>query len=330
MSEDRRHNRDHEISRPLVELVSAYLDDRESLSSRELEHVERLLEQDQSARRIHAELRAITGGLANLGPVPAPRSYHLDAEMVGAPQPVVMQETAAWSGARWARHTQKVRWATAAAAILFVFVLGADLALNGLVSDSDGDQDLFQTDQSEMTGRSADDSDADVGDGAAAVEDDAGDDAGAGEDAPSTLLVPETSEESDEAQGDMDSDTSDEAIATEAVEESADESEAETDAGDGTDAVTGDADDDRPADDSVSEGPDEPAVDAATPGEAGSTEQMFTFDRDVASETGDGGSDRRPWRIAQFSLAVLLGLLITALVVLPRLGGSASRTRGGQ
>jgi len=327
VSEDRRHNRDHEISRPLVELVSAYLDDRDSLSGRELEHVERLLEQNQDARRIHAELRAITGGLANLGPVPAPRSYHLDAEMVGAPELVVMQETTAW----YVRHTQKVRWATAAAAILFVFVLGADLALNGLVSDSNGDQDHFQTDQSEMTGREAGDFDEDAGDdGAAVAEDDAGDEAGEGEEAPSTLLVPDTSGDSDEAESDMDSDTSDEAIPTEALEESAEESEAEPDTGGGTDAIPGDSDEDRPADDSDSEPPDEPAADVVTPDAAGPTEQSLAFEQDVAAETDDGGSDRRLWRIAQFSLAVLLGLLITALVVLPRLGGAASRTRGGQ
>lgn len=322
MSDDRRHNREHEISRPLVELVSAYLDDRESLSSRELEHVEELLEQDRDARQIHAELRAITRGLESLGPVPAPRSYHLDAEMVGAPEPIVMQETSAW----YVRHTEKVRWATAAAAVLFVFVLGADLVLNGIVSDSNGDQDLFQTDQSEMTGRQADDFDADAGDDGAAVAEDAGE----GEEAPSTLMVPETSGDSDEAESDMDSDTSDEPIATEAVEESADESDDESEAGDGTDEVTGDADDASPADETVPEPPDIPAADVGTPDDSGSTEQMLTFDQDAAAESDDGDSDRRLWRIAQFSLAVLLGLLITALVVFSRLGGAASRPRGGQ
>ncbi|CAN5816027.1 hypothetical protein BH23CHL2_BH23CHL2_07340 [soil metagenome] len=297
MSDDRRHNRDDEINRPTAELISAYLNDWESLSSQELERLELLLDEDQDAQRIHAELRVITRELGNLDHVPAPRSYHLDAEMVGAPEPVVLQETSAW----YAHHAQTVRWATAAAAILFVFVLGADLVVNGVFFDT-GDDDVFETNQAEMTSRQADDDNAEAG--ASDAEESAGDDAGAGEDAPAAL-VPESAGDDDAAPDEPDSDIS--AMESAPSEEDQGGASAEPEAGDG--ALTA-----IPT----------PAID-----ESASGDRPFAVDQ--AQLDADGGdSDRRLWRIAQFSLVVLLGLLITAMVVLPRLGNGTTRTRNGE
>lgn len=287
------------MNRPAAELISAYLDDRESLSRQELEDLELLLDQDQDAQRIYAELRVITRELGNLDDVPAPRSYHLDTEMIGASEPVVLQETSAW----YARHAQTVRWATAAAAILFVFVLGADLVVNGVYFDT-GDDDAFETNQAEMTSRQADDDDAAAGSSdAGESEESAGDDAGAGEDAPAAL-VPES------AGDDADSDESDSDIsAMESAPSDEDQGgdSAEPEAGDGA----------------------EIAIPTAAIDESASGDRPLAFDQ-AQLEADGGDSDRRLWRIAQFSLVVLLGLLITAMVVLPRLGSGTTRTRSGE
>jgi hypothetical protein len=49
---------------------------------------------------------------------------------------------------------------------------------------------------------------------------------------------------------------------------------------------------------------------------------------DASLDEDDDGSDRRTWRIAEISLVVVLGLLITAIIVLPRLAGSSARRSG--
>jgi hypothetical protein len=51
----------------------------------------------------------------------------------------------------------------------------------------------------------------------------------------------------------------------------------------------------------------------------------MAFDADD-SGAADEGSDRRLWRIAEFSLVVLVTVLITAMIVLPRLGRRSART----
>ncbi len=305
MSEDRRHNREAADARTLAELISAYLDDPEYLSAEELANVERLVAEDDEARRIHAELRVISQALTELEPIPAPRDYHLTAEMVGAPEPVQLQARRDGSPAWYARHADTVRWATAAAAVIFVFVLGADLILNGVLSDPATTGDSVQTNQADTMVREADD--ADDGDAAAddsAMDEEAGGDAGAGEDAP-PVVTPEVAE--DGASGGQE------------AEESADDPEAAALAPEAEDGEDQGANNDDAAAATAEALSEEPATDEAS----GNTD-MFAFDADE-SAADESSSDRRLWRIAEFGLVVVLGLLITAMVVLPRLGRNNAR-----
>lgn len=301
MSEDRRHNREAGDNRPLAELISAYLDDRESLTSDELAQVERLLEEDPPARQMHAEMDVIRLGLRDLEPIQAQRSFHLDAEMVGAPEPVVMQETQAW----YVRRIETVRWVTAAAAVLFVFVLGADLVLNGVLSGPADSNETNQAEQAEIMSRQAGDNGVTAGDtgaGAAAVEDESADDSGGGIEA-SRAATPTVAAET----------TGSAAEATEGQEEPAALAPAPGDeeASDGSDQTAP-----TPETQAASVATGEPAADSGT--------QAFNLNADDAG-TEDESADRRPWRIAEFSLVVLLGLLITAMVVLSRLGRNSAR-----
>lgn len=290
MEEDRRHNSGGAANRPLVELLSVYLDDQEALSSTEIEHIEVLLAEDEAARQIYAELQVVTQELSSLPQVEAPRSYHLNAEMVGVPEPIVLQESSVW----YARHAATVRWATAAAAVLFVFVLGADLVINGVVSDPDDSSSVTELNQAEMTNRDASDDDEAAGgaDELEAVEEEAGDDTSGGSSAgAAAALVPEGG--------------------------GAEDGEVES-TGDSGEPVGAGQDD-------AAEEPTIAALTGETEAEdsAGSND-LFAFDQGQ-SVASDETSERRLWRFAEFGLVVVLGLLITAMVVLPRLGGRSAR-----
>ena len=282
MSDDRRDNREAGIDQPTMALISAYVDDRESLTGDEIERVQRLIDENDEARRAYREIQVITGELAHLGQLEAPRSYHLNAEMVGAPEPIALQSTAAW----YERHAMTVRWATAAAAVLFVFVLGADLVLNGAFSDPEG-VSTFETDQADLSSRNGDD---DAGEDEAVEEsdDDAAGDAADG-DAPASALVPESGSDDDSAD-----------------EEAGDSGEPETTVTDDFEAATG-----PDADDGDSAG-----------GSSMMQDDVLAFD---AGEDASGDGDRRLWRIAEFGLVLILGLLITTMIVLPRLSGDGRR-----
>lgn len=314
MSEGRRHNREWEGDRQLAEMISAYLDDRESLSTEEQAQIAALLADDPEARQIHAELGVIRQELRNLEPIAAPRPYHLTAEMVGAPEPVKLQESTAW----YARHTETVRWATAAAAVIFVFVLGADLILHGVFSEPDGGNSTVQTDQADVMSRQAGDDDS-AGSAAGdteleAISGDGGDDADAGEEAP-PVPTPELAQ--DTAGGGENADE-----AEEEAEDAPDPAAIAPPADDGEEPETGESGDAAESGDST----DSAAI---------ATEEASIADADLfydaeESATDDGSPDRQWWRIAEFSLVVLLGLLLTAMVVLPRLGRNAARTTDNQ
>jgi hypothetical protein len=294
MSDERRHNRELDDNRPLAELISAYLDDRASLSSEELAGVELLLDADPTARQIHAELGVIHAGLRSFDPIEAPRSYHLTAEMVGASEPIVLQETSAW----YVRQAATVRWATAAAAVIFVFVLGADLVLNSVFSGPVDSNDTYQADQSEFVSRQAGEEAAKGAASTQATEDASGGDAGGGAEAPS-FVTPEVTGDAADDQGVSGAAALAPASGTEEAEPL-----------DGT-ANT------MPM--LAPEGADSSSDDSAI------AESTLAFDADEASVESEA-SDRRLWRIAEFSLVIILGLLITALVVLPRVGGTATRS----
>lgn len=311
MSEDRRHIREQEDNRPLAEMISAYLDDRESLSSQELARIELLLEEDPEARQMHAELGIIRQELRSLEPIEAPRAYHLTAEMVGAPEPVKLHTDPAPATAWYVRHTETVRWATAAAAVLFVFVLGADLILNNAFSDPGDSDQSAQTDQADVLNGDSDDADDDTSAGAGAadsgmeaLEEDASDEAGDGEAAPPPVATPDVAE--DAAGGNEETESGADTPGTSALYSEPENEEAQ-----------GDADATGPA-------PEAESARIATEDAAGAADTFaLNSDETVAN---DASSDRRLWRIAEFGLVVLLGILITAMVVLPRLGRGAART----
>ena len=323
MNDGRGHNREGDArgDLPLDALLSAYLDDRESLDAGELERVEALLASDAEVQRAYAEMRVIVGELRGLEPVAAPRSYHLDAEMVGAPEPVSMTATDAW----YIRHVSAIRWATAAAAVIFVFVLSADLVINGILRDptsSSNDTSSLPADQSQLVEEreTADD---------AALEAPAESDAAGPQEA-----VPESdASASEDAQVFV--------APSQKVEEAEDEGESSAGAADEAESG-GDADSELPldvptAEIAIAEDGSEPLEDEA-PGDTARTTaatavgdddeaaapEIFAFD-DEAASSDDDGSGRRLWRIAEFSLVMILALLITALIILPRMARAPTR-----
>jgi hypothetical protein len=292
-----------------VELLSAYLDDPAGLSDEDRRRVEARLESDPEARRALAELRLIVSELGDLPSMSAPRSYHLDAEMAGAPEPVALQQTAAW----YARHSGAVRWATAAAAVIFVFVLGADLVLNGVFSSEPDSMDsALPANEAEISVRQADDDDSAA--------------PGAGEDAAGGAVAPEeTAEEAEEEMaGDAAEDEDGEQSSTPAM---LPEAMVEADA-----TATAQVASEQALEAATEAEPEPPAI---TQGASESSDDddsdttMIAIDPALdASLDDDDGSDRRTWRVAEISLVVVLGLLITAMIVLPRLAGSSGRRSG--
>jgi hypothetical protein len=287
-----------------VELLSAYLDDPAGLSDEDRRRVEARLESDPETRRALAELRLIVSELGDLPAMSAPRTYHLDVEMAGAPEPVALQQTAAW----YARHSDAVRWATAAAAVIFVFVLGADLVLNGVFSSEPDSMDsALPANEAEISVRQAED-------GSAA--------AGAGEDAVGGAVAPEeTAEEAEEGMaGDAAEQSSTPAMLPEVTLEADATATAQVASDQALEAAT-EAEAEPPA---ITQGASESSDDDD------SDTTMIAIDPalDASLDEDDDGSDRRTWRIAEISLVVVLGLLITAIIVLPRLAGSSARRSG--
>jgi hypothetical protein len=234
--------------------------------------------------------------------------------MVGAPEPVQMTSTTVW----YARHAGAVRWATAAAAVIFVFVLGADVALNNIRSNSsDSGDNAMPANQSRLS-----DDDEGVEEEAEEQADDA---SGASE------MVPPAQDDDGTGYGDADAgdasggDEAADTFATGGAEgaeatEGADATEGATTLEAVPEAIpTADAD-------QAEAGESEPisGTDAARDADDTSQVQTFMEDND-ANDAGGGDSDRRAWRIVEFSLVVILGLLITAMVVLPRMSGSPWR-----
>jgi hypothetical protein len=310
VSDEQRHNQENGAdalsAMPLEVMLSVYLDDRESLNAEALGRIETLLASDAEARRMYADLQSVVRELRHFEPVSAPRSYHLDPDMVGAPEPVRMTSTTVW----YARHAGAVRWATAAAAVIFVFVLGADVALNNIRSNSsDFGDNAMPANQSRLS-----DDDEAVEEEAEEQADDAG--AGAAE------MLPPAQDDGDDSGGDGGGDADDAA---------GDDEVADTFATDGAatpaeDIETEDTEAEAIPTPQVDQGESEPisSEDSARDSEDSADVESLMFD-EQAHDAGGGDSDRRAWRIVEFSLVVILGLLITAMVILPRMSGSPWR-----
>jgi hypothetical protein len=108
-------------------LLSAWLDDQASLDSAEQARVQRLLEESPAHRQALAELRELTAGLSRLPELRPDRSFQLTPELAGEPSRLKPARlTPGWPE----RRIAALRWATAAVALVFILVVGADVATN--------------------------------------------------------------------------------------------------------------------------------------------------------------------------------------------------------
>jgi hypothetical protein len=147
---------------PPVERLSAFLDDGNDLDIPERDAITGHLASCQVCQAVLIDLQLMVRTLGSLPEREAPRSFAITRDMLqpatepAAPGPIVLQQSAQWH----ARHAGKVRWATAVAAMLFVFVISADLVTNGLRTDPVGDSS--GTDSGVMLQEAAGDEDARV------------------------------------------------------------------------------------------------------------------------------------------------------------------------
>lgn len=301
MNRNRRNPSNGETSEPAdgihpaVEIMSEYLDRSPELTQAEREAIDRHLGDCEQCQRVLAELQLMVRTLGSLPEMEAPRSFTLRPEAAQAamaperPAPVVLQESAQWH----ARHAGKVRWATAVAAVLFVFVVSADLMTNSLRGIDDSAPGNGGEQMEVMRSVSATPADEGTGaDGSDAARESA-DEVPASDEA-----VPE-SEDSAVSNAD------------EEVPESTDSPAADDESETGTFMV--------PDEDTA--GADEDAGDQ----QALTMEEEAISDEPASDPQAGGDSSRSLWRIAQVSLALVLALLLTVMIGLPRQHGRRRR-----
>lgn len=308
-----------------VELLSAYLDNDPDLDPALRAGIEARLEADAGLREIYAELDVIRQGLRELPDVPAPGNYHVTPRMLGIPEPAVLPRREPW----YERHSGGLRWATGLAAILFVFVLGADLVVNSLSGPAGDDDDADDAPTTSQL-RAAEDADAGGGEAASGATEASGGGDEAGLSAASGAAEP-TEAEMEAADGPAES--APPAEDGEAAEEEAGEAvEPEADSGAAPETTVATLDFEPTATAGPAIAQDDAAVEQPA-SDADSDEpeaQTFALEQDSPSEstsTNDGNGDLRIWRIVEFGLVAVLGVLLTATVVLPRMG---ARGRGGR
>jgi hypothetical protein len=291
---DRRYPSDDDsdpqsTAHPTVEQLSAYLDGEVDLDATDHRAIAGHLAHCQDCTEVLAELQTMVHALGTLPEREAPRSFALTRTMIQPAtkpaEPVVLQESAQWH----ARHAAKVRWATAVAAILFVFVVSADLVTNTIGGDwgTSNDSDLVASqpasdDEESISARAMDEAEPVP---TAAVAEEAW---GSADDAPPALEsdVPDSAEvpDSDDAAGD------------------------------------------EPAEDTaVLRMPEE---DAESDGESEGEVTMFSVEEEAISDepaleatSGDTDNTQARWRIAQVSLALILALLLAVMIGLPKQRG---------
>ncbi len=108
--------------------IAAWLDEPDDLSAEERATIAEHLAGCVECQLVADDLRALVTALAALPDAELPRSFAIPARHA-RPAPAAVREPAPIRAAnRWYdRQMAALRWATAAAAILFVFVLGLDL-----------------------------------------------------------------------------------------------------------------------------------------------------------------------------------------------------------
>jgi hypothetical protein len=196
----------------------------------------------------------------------------------------VLQESAQWHE----RHAGKVRWATAVAAMLFVFVISADLVTNGLrgaddMATSSGSDQMEVMQATEATPAAADaDAEAEI---------------------PTAEIEPEARTTGEDAPA-LDEEVPDSDDSTAAQEESQDEPEVGTFMEPSEDAESGD--------DAESQ-------------ETLAMEQESISEEPVAETQAEVDPAQMRWRIAEVSLALVLAILLAIMIGLPRQRGRRRR-----
>lgn len=295
------------------EVIAAWLDTPDDFDATERETIATHIAGCATCRAVAEDLHQVVSALATLPQVSAPRSFSLTRNMVeedasrretpAGRAPVRMRETNAWHERRY----RAVRWATAVAAVLFVFVLSLDLVTNRLDPSAGGD-DAAMSVQTEMTtgGAAAEQAPEDAAGGAVAEEpsDDlrAADEPDAAEESSEMEIAvaeEETAGQADEAQGD--------AASTPANAEANEESSTAS----------------QPAEESTGESADTMAVtesDADEERDASGDADTFAATGQTAQPAVEESSERL--RIIQVALALILVWLLAAMIAL-------SRTRRG-
>ncbi len=115
------------------ETIAAWLDEPDELSAEERATIEQHLAGCAECQQVAADLRALVAALAALPEVSPPRSFalaeeHAQPALDATREPIPLRASSRW----YDRQMRALRWATAAAAILFVFVLGVDLVTTRL------------------------------------------------------------------------------------------------------------------------------------------------------------------------------------------------------
>ena len=296
---------------PSVEQLSEYLDGAAEFDEAERSAIEGHLTSCQACQAVLDDLRLVVQSLAALPVREAPRSYAITHDMLepattpAAPQPVVLQESRQWH----ARHAGKVRWATAVAAMLFVFVISADLVTNGIRPTVTGTDDSASDMTMSQPASDADESEESIS-ALAFDEPDPIPTAATGEGAvPESEEMPmEESAEVPESDAPPPAGGEEEAEEEEAVPESAEE----------------------PAsDDTEQEDATERSSEDSAGGEDNEDVSMFSVDEEAisdepASENAATGEDSSQlgWRVAEVTLALVLALLLAVMIGLPKQRGT--------
>lgn len=295
------------------EVLAAYVDEPERFEPDVRRQVEEHLADCPECRQTLAELETVVRSLRALPDVEPRHSFRLTPEMAGAREPAAFPAPEPWH----LRHLDKVRWAAAAAAVLFVVVLTADLAVNRFgptVTDESSAPAAGQIESDTTAPGEAQDGDSDAPESAA--------------DAPAMEMEEEEEAASPATEAPAEADGGDDAAGAEAATETPeasimgmDPTEAARDrpptATDGA-AATPEAGIMRDSGDEAT--PAEEALRGADDEESGATVEQLPAD---AGERQEPSTERQYWRIAEFSLVVLVIVLTAAMLILPRIRRSA-------
>lgn len=128
MSDEQRVAPRHSMDHIDPETIAAWLDEPDDLSSEERAAIAQHLAGCTECQQVAADLRVVVAALAVLPDAALPRSFALPIEHAHSASAALREPTPIRSPGSWYdRQMRALRWATAAAAILFVVVLGLDL-----------------------------------------------------------------------------------------------------------------------------------------------------------------------------------------------------------